>query len=416
MSNSLAIATVTAALRQHLLGAVQAVVPGADITLARPHAGASSQAAVEAASVNLYLYQVIPNPAYRNLDMPTRAHDGRLIQKPEIGLDLHYLLTFYGSQKDLEPERLLGGVIKTMHVYPLLDRRMIEQLVSDPNNGFPQLAKSDLHRAVELVKFRALTLTLEELSKLWSVFFQTPYTLSAAYVGSAVVIEGDNSPAEALPVRSRRIYVDTLRRPVVECVRAGENPLVWLYDNSRLSVVGRHLCGEVTRLSVGNKLYVPTAVSDSVIDFDLRTTVGSDLRAGVQGLQVVHHHTQAGAPILASESNVVPIVLHPRIRAVAIENVTVHDAHRDIEITVDVTPPVAPGQRIVLIFNGSESRATSSFAFDLISPAVDASIIKATLNGLTSGEYFVRIQVDGAASALEENIDGRYSAPKVVVP
>ncbi len=50
-------------------------------------------------------------------------------------------------------------------------------------------------------------LNLEELSKLWSVFFQTAYKLSMAYIANLVLIEADaETPRPTLPVRSRNIY------------------------------------------------------------------------------------------------------------------------------------------------------------------------------------------------------------------
>ena len=42
-------------------------------------------------------------------------------------------------------------------------------------------------------------MNLEELSKLWSVFFQTPYALSIAYQASVVLIEPDLEPIDAAP-------------------------------------------------------------------------------------------------------------------------------------------------------------------------------------------------------------------------
>src|SRR5690606_16023724 len=62
---------------------------------------------------------------------------------------------------------------------------------------------SNLADAVEQIKFTPLTLSLEELSKLWSVFFQAPYALSVAYQGTVVLIESEESPHSPLPVLRR---------------------------------------------------------------------------------------------------------------------------------------------------------------------------------------------------------------------
>ena len=104
MSNFLAIATVTAALRQTLQAAVSADVPGASVTTHRPGAAGKSHAAP---AVNVFLYQVTPNTARRNADLPTRRSNGQATQRPRAALDLHYLVSFYGDEGQLEPETRL---------------------------------------------------------------------------------------------------------------------------------------------------------------------------------------------------------------------------------------------------------------------------------------------------------------------
>ncbi len=169
MSNFLAIATVTAALRRTLQAALDIDVPGAKVTTVRPDGSGSG---VPNTGANLYLYQVTPNASLRNADMPNRNSEGRLIQRPQVALDLHYLLTFYGDDNELKPQRLLGSVVRTLHARPVLTRQMIKKTIDDP--AFAFLHNSNLAEAFETVKFTPVPLSLEELSKLWSVFFQTP--------------------------------------------------------------------------------------------------------------------------------------------------------------------------------------------------------------------------------------------------
>ncbi len=188
MSNFLAIATVTATLQQTLQSAVSAVVSGATVKTQRPQ---DSGNGAPDPHVNLYLYQVTPNAAWRNVDLPLRNASGRLVDRPQVALDLHYLLSFYGDESKFEPQRLLGSVAQAFHTHPVLTRQTIRKTVLNPSFKF--LEKSDLADEVELVKFTPMALSLEELSKLWSVFFQTSYALSIAYQGSVVLIESDES-------------------------------------------------------------------------------------------------------------------------------------------------------------------------------------------------------------------------------
>jgi hypothetical protein len=129
MSNHLAIATVTATLQQMLQPAVGNAVLNAKVGFSRPDAGAS-----KAALVNVFLYQVTPNAAYRNADLPTRRPDGTLVDRPQAVLDLHYLFTFHGDDDQFEPQHLLGAVASVLHAKPLLSRQDI--LKAEQQFGF----------------------------------------------------------------------------------------------------------------------------------------------------------------------------------------------------------------------------------------------------------------------------------------
>ncbi|HAJ38467.1 MAG TPA: hypothetical protein DCL15_22590 [Chloroflexi bacterium] len=200
MSNHLAIATVTASLVRYLQGAVGADVGNAVVTAVRPDGPNSG---VPEVGLNIFLYQVTPNAAWRNQDLPTRRPDGSLHQRPQIALDLHYLLTFYGDETQLEPQRILGSAVRALHTRPILSRQEIRSAIAA--NAF--LAGADLADEIETVKLTPQSLTLEELSKLWSVLFQTPYTLSMAYDASVVLIAADSQPSMVQPVVTPAIHV-----------------------------------------------------------------------------------------------------------------------------------------------------------------------------------------------------------------
>ena len=117
MSNHLAVATVTAALHRLIQATAGADVPGATVTTDRPETSTNGSGDP---TVNIYLYQVVPNAALRNGDLPTRSSGGDVLQRPVAAIDLHYLLTFTGAEDQLEPQRLLGSVIRTLHSQPVV--------------------------------------------------------------------------------------------------------------------------------------------------------------------------------------------------------------------------------------------------------------------------------------------------------
>ncbi|WP_051309284.1 DUF4255 domain-containing protein [Desulfogranum japonicum] len=194
MSNYLAIATVTAALVQLVDNAVKKI-DGANVEVGRPTTTTNT-----GNLTYLFLYQVVPNAAIRNHQLPTRSSEGHLIQRPTVALDLHYLLAFYGNT-ELDAQMMLGAVARDLNASPVLTKQMIEDAASSLYNDFQK--ESNLAESVEQVKFTPHPISLEELSKLWSIFFQTPYALSVAYQASVVLIEAEESPSPSLPVLRR---------------------------------------------------------------------------------------------------------------------------------------------------------------------------------------------------------------------
>src|SRR5436305_2539403 len=166
MSNFLAIATVTATLRNLLHDTSVKDVTDHEVKVitGRPDSTVSN---TQETKINLYLYQVTPNAFLRNDDLPTRRSDGTIMQRPQVALDLHYMISFYGDENELVTQRLLGSVVRTLHAQPQLTRDNIRQAIV---NGPNFLAPSNLADDVELVKFSPLHLSLEELSKIWSIF------------------------------------------------------------------------------------------------------------------------------------------------------------------------------------------------------------------------------------------------------
>jgi hypothetical protein len=414
MSNFLAVATVTATLRQMLLPVVGKDVPGATATTQRPDAAGGAQGL----RVNLYLYQVTPNAALRNEDLPTRRTEGELVKHPQVALNLHYLLTFYGDEGNLEPQRLLGSVVRTLHTRPVLTSKMISDTIAaaDPNLG---LANSNLADQIELVRLRPISLSTEELSKLWSIFFQTPYNLSIAYEGDVVLIESEDTPHRALPVRQRNLNVVPFRQPVIEQIISQDQVII---AGSTLTIFGKNLRGDITRVRVGSIEVLLT--QQDVTDTQISLSAPSGLYAGIQGIQVIHD-MQIGTPPMPHrgvESNVAAFVLHPTIAA-SISNVQViGNALRSADLTIQVNPTVGKAQRLVLLLNEVSSGVPASYTFIAAPRTADTNSITIHASSVKVAEYLVRVQVDGAESPLTVDTNSnnpsfnQYIGPKVTIP
>ncbi len=201
MSNYLSIAAVTMTLRDILQEAASAAVPGTLVTTHRPEK--ASDGGQDKAGVNIFLYQALPNAAWRNSEIAVRYRDDkepnnrgrdRVAYRRQVPLNLHYLLSFYGGEVRLEPQRLLGSAVSALNARTRLDAAHIRQAI-DANDylkldGYPDDSYLDFQvERIERVSLTPIALNLEELSKLWSVFFQVPYTLSIAYEASVVLVD-----------------------------------------------------------------------------------------------------------------------------------------------------------------------------------------------------------------------------------
>lgn len=402
MSNALAIATVTTALAQIIRTAVQSVVPGSDVLTARPDSAPLGQP-----RVRLFLYQVSPNSTLRNNDLPTRAANGSVLKRPTAALDLHYLLAFYGDENDLEPQRMLGAAVRDIHAKPVLMRQMIEDAIASE----PFLADSNLADAVEQVKFTPLALSLEELSKLWSVFFQAPYALSVAYQGTVVLIESEDNAQEALPVLRRGADdqgVHTLLGPFPSLTSmhvsipadAGRRPRPPSYPSAQLGTVltlaGHNLGGEVVRvrfdharLALTKTIVVPPSDRSGS---ELTLTLLDDAPAQTEwaaGLYTVAVVVDNGGA--ERTTNQLPLSFAPKITAIAPPNPVARDISGAVTLTITCGPQIRPTQRAALLIADREVAAQAH--------AVDTDTLQFTVdNAPIVSAAVVRLRIDGVDS------------------
>jgi Pvc16 N-terminal domain len=411
MSNFLAVATVTAALQRLLQATVAADVSGAQVTADRPE---NSGNGAQGPTVNIFLYQVAPDQAMRNDDLPTRASNGQVMRRPQAALDLHYLLTFSGSDDELEPQRLLGSVVRTLHSQPLITAQTIagvKTAATATPPTYPSLATTDLGDQVDRIKFTPLALTLEELSKLWSVFFQTPYALSVAYQASVVLIEEDVTPQPSLPVLERDLAVRQLRGPVIERVESESDPGGPIFASDTIALAGRHLLGDLTLVRIAGSDRQPVHATDPRVTFDLASLPGGTLRPGTQTVQVIQQLLLGAPPVphVGEASNVATFVLHPLVTGAAVSGTA---ASGTITLQTDLT--VRAGQQLSLVLLDQVTGAR----LDVIaapSLASDGTTVPVPVSGLSPGTYLAQLVVDGAESRLDTDVNGNFTGPLVTL-
>jgi hypothetical protein len=439
MSNFVSIATVTEAFRSLLEDAVdQSGVSGATATRVRPTplTNMGQPGGLPSSGVNVYLYGIAPNAALRNADNPSRRGDGTAIHPTRMAYDLSYLLTFYGEENNYEPQMVLGSVLRGLNSEPLLSPERVknaQQTVLVAYPGFP----ANLLVEVETVKLYLQPLGLEELSKLWSVFFQIPYSLSLAYQASVVFIDGREMAEPALPVHSRNVYVRTFRNPQIDAVLSQANlgaPLLPgqpIVKGDIVALSGRQLRGEVNVVRLGGMEIAPLDVSDTRVRFQLDEPPfpADTLRAGVHAVQVLQR-LRMGTPETdhrGFESNAAALVLRPSI---SVSNTPVSsstDVHGvtwyETDLTVQFTPKVALGQHVLLLLNEFDppsNRQAYVYQYDLtpapLPPGPPLPSLTTHVRISTPAKFLVRVQVDGAESALDlgpDPVHPLYTAPQV---
>ncbi|NJN20034.1 MAG: DUF4255 domain-containing protein [Leptolyngbya sp. RL_3_1] len=198
MSNHLAIATVTATLQRTLQASVQMDVDGARVTTVRPTDIGNG---TPETGVNLFLYQIITNGALSNLDAPRFRNKGDF-SKRQIALELHYMVSVYGDDNELAPQRLMGSIVRTLNDIGNISPDLIRETCEDATLSF--LSDSTLADDFQQLTVMSLDLNLEDLSKTWSIFFQAPYILSVAYKVMVVMLESDAPLRVGLPIRQRQ--------------------------------------------------------------------------------------------------------------------------------------------------------------------------------------------------------------------
>lgn len=424
MSNSLAVAMVTAALRR-VLGEVLVAVPAggvqnARVTTLRPDMLTAADG--DARGINIFLYQVTTNAALAGNMLPVRRADGSLLNRPERALDLHYLLTFSGDENALEPQRMLGAAVTDLVAQPVLGRQQLRNIIAADAAADPATWEqfSDLPDQPELVRFSPLALSLQELYNLWSTFFQTPYRLSVAYQASVVLLDADLMVQPALPVLTRGVEAAALSIPVVSRVIADSGPVDPIVPGSVIRIEGERLRGtDLTRIRLDDTETLAPAAG--VTGTRITMPLPAATPAGLHRLQVRHPRLIGTPPAerAGAESAVVPLLVRPVVGAVT----TAAGAAGAVQVTVRVQPPVGRSQRVVLLLNERQPPAGTAgraYAFTAPLPAANAppaaDLVTVAVTGVVPGTYLVRLQVDGAQSVLTTGPDGRFDVPRVVVP
>ncbi len=438
MSNALAIASVTAVLKDVLSNGMKALkvgdIVGGDVTVSSvPPDRIDVSGAEDPTQLNLFLHQTTFNQGWRNVGLPARNANGDRINDNPLALNLHYLLTAYGA-KDFFGEIVLGHAMQLLHETPVLTRDSIRKALnpSSPPPDWPTaLVTSQLADQVEQIKITPEVLNTEEISKLWSAI-NAHYRPTAAYQVTVVLIESARPTKSALPVAGRNVYVVPFDQPVIDSVANAADEAAAIDALSTIVIKGQQLRGDKTQVLIGGIDLTAnvTELRETQITVAFPAPLPVGMHAGIQIVQVVHIR-QMGTPEVdhaGVESNVEAFVLRPIIATNAptsvvpaiVDGVNVKSG----KIKIDFNPNVGKTQRVVMLLNELNpplNRAARAYSFKaapgngVVDPNTETASVTVDFTNVIPGDYLVRVQVDGAESTLALDGAGKYATPKVTI-
>jgi hypothetical protein len=393
MSNALAIAATTCTLRNLLttqMPLLDSDLSDLAVTLQPPDIARKN---VTSAQLNVFLYQVVYNAAYRNMDIPGRVRPGEAAQ-PALALNLHYLITAWGrgdSDKDAVSHRVLAAAMSALHDRPLLDR-------DDIRNALPD---NDLADQVERMRVTLMPQSVEELSKLWTAF-QTNYRVSAVYEATVVLIDSQRPVRANPPVLGRGAQDSGVvsmagAAPVLDALGFPyRQPAARLGDDITISGSGLAAANVVARFD-SPRLDAPVDIAPTsgaaagTLKVHLAGSPEDPDAASrwAPGVYTVALLLQPpGLPALLS--NELPMSLAPVITVSPLAA-----AAGTVTLDLACTPRIRDGQRVYLLFGDRQVLPQSvTNPADLHQPTA----LTFSVADVAAGTYLVRLRVDGADS------------------
>jgi Pvc16 N-terminal domain len=366
---------------------------------------------ITVSSLNVFLYQTIVNAAWRNMDMPRQVRPGETASPP-LALNLHYLITAYGrddTDGNALSHRVLGGAMSVLHDHSVLGAQEIASAL--PNN--------DLAEQIERVRITPLPLSIEEMSKLWTTF-QTNYRISAAYEATVILIDSRNPVKSALPVlrrgqEDRGVFavasgapsLKEIRLPASQsAARLGEAVVIRGDNLSTINTLIRFKSLISSRPGDAPPPQVelaPTAgtninADELVVQIPPRASDADAFGRWVPGFYTISSVVkQSGVPPVAS--NEIAFALAPIITLTP-NSTTVATVNVGDTLSLTCAPRVRDSQRILILFGDMQLAPKT-----VTNPSSGSPTFKETPSTITfdipavpSGTYLVRLRVDGVDS------------------
>ena len=398
MSDYLAVGAVTAVLKS-LLNA--GLTDGGPSTVLASPPGVTNvppdfitTGASEQPQLNLFMYYASINPALRNMNLPATDSNGATIGSPPLPINLHYLISAYGSQP-YDAEILLAFAMQVFHNTPVVPRATIQAALdalsqtSGPSNEVKLVVKSNLASQIEHIRITPEALTTEEIYRLWTAF-QVHYRPTTSYQVSVVMIQNVQNYQSNRPVQRRAFVAMPLSSPTIISVTPMQAT-----PGQTLKIDGSNfLAGSPSATLVAFDQGEPVPIGSIQNDL-IRVTPPSKLPAGQRSVRVlcnVVFPSKATRP--GFSSNAFPFQLTPAITEPAQPPYSVKQG---AALGIAVAPPVG-SQQTVVVYVGDTAIPLPQVP--LTAPSSSNTVTVTVPASIAAGTYPLRVEVDGSQSLL----------------
>jgi Pvc16 N-terminal domain len=415
MSNALAISGVSYVLQYYLINLYTTAFSGnpPKVTCLAPDQVQNSLGDISAPSnqVNLFLHQVKHNAAWRNAELPSLGADGATrLSSPPLALDLHYLLTVYGSD-DWQSEALLGYAVLLLHENPVLTRLDITTALGKATAMFPlnplspDLDGCGLADQIEMLKITPDILGREEMAWLWTAL-KADYRLTYPFQVTVALLQPQRSTSLGLPVLHRRITATAVQPAQILEVKP-PNGQVAAASTDVVTVTGEFLAG-VSRVALTNartgSSYTVAVTNATPTSFTFVPNQSLAQPAGAYSL-VAQFLDPLNASLVAQVTSPVPFSLAPTL---ATQTATVTANPAGTLVTIDVSPNLVEGQDVALVLSSITPPPPGTALFTCSAPAqpISGSTGSVTFQfpALTAGALLGRLLVDGVTSQVQVDL------------
>jgi hypothetical protein len=403
VSNPLAIAATTLTLQAILQSGIVSDPADTDlsdttVTILPPDKARGNASANQ---LNLFLYQILPNAAWRNMNIPSQVAPGET-GSPPLALTLHYLLTAFGKDNDTTlpfGHHLLGKAMSILYDHALLGPDEIRAATSA---SFPG---SDLDKQIERVRITLQPMSLEEISKLWTGLV-TQYRLSVGYEVSVALIDSTQARKTPLPVLTRGREDKGVSSqaslippfPALDQIQFPNSQTLARLGDS-LVLTGNQLDGTSVGLVFNHPLWnAPIELSPQPGGTPAKVTVIIPNAPAIwpAGLYTVSLMVQRPLETYRRKTNQLSFGLAPKMTVAPASA-----AGPNITYTVTCSPEVRPEQYAALLLGDQEIVAEPH--------TTQTTSLSFKVQNLSAGDYFVRLRIDGVDSLL---VDRSVTPPK----